>query len=67
MPNDRETNIYSFKNILKSLFFMCREFYLALKTQVLGGKLFSSEQSLQSNEQQLAAGRLAGSSVKDGN
>ena len=44
---------------------MCQEFYLALKTQVLEGKLFSSEQSLQSNEQHLAACRLAISSVKD--
>lgn len=36
---------------------MCQEFYLALETQVLGGKLFSSEQSLQSKEQQLPADR----------
>lgn len=36
---------------------MCQEFYLALETWLLGGKLFSSEQSLQSNKQQLAAGR----------
>lgn len=42
---------------------MCQEFYCALETQVLGGKktkqtLFSSEQSLQSTEQQLSADRI---------